>query len=457
MKINTGTSLQALAHGLIDGGCEYVTNFPGSKSEALFELLGGFQICINEKNAYEMAYGASLVGKRSVVTFKNVGLNVAADPFLNSIISGTNAGFVVVVFDDVDVESSQMRMDSRHYLDFFGGLWLEPNTVTQTYEFAKNVFDWSEKLDIPIVIRITNQLINEKGKYPRFKIEKTTKRIEKNQEKYIIHPTYWCKQHQNLIEKKKKIQTFVSEMSEDKLISKNTQNIVFGNNQRELKKNRVLAKSVSYVSTYPFPRSLVKEIKDSKKLLTVYEQGDNYAYEKILATLSSSSDSIRNDTGDLYIKHKYRVWNKLENFFKALSNIEPSYVVTELTQFTRESTDTANSCLCLGAGISTTIGVAEAGTEYPFVVSGDTSLFHGSGLLEALYRKINIGIVVIENGGSWCTGGQKQLVDNILLCKKLRIKHQVVKYKNTDEKSFTKILKKMKTLCELKILFIQTQ
>ena len=90
------SAIEVLSQGLLDGGCSYATNFPGTYSQDVFSLLGGKQININEKVSYEMAFGASLAGKRAVCSLKNVGLSVAADSFLNSIITGVNAGIILI-------------------------------------------------------------------------------------------------------------------------------------------------------------------------------------------------------------------------------------------------------------------------------------------------------------------------------------------------------------------------
>jgi indolepyruvate ferredoxin oxidoreductase alpha subunit len=165
-------ALEALCHGLLDGGCNYVTNFPGFYSHDIFSMLRGKHIALNEKVAYEMGFGASLAGARTVVTFKSFGLNVAADPFLNSMVSGINAGLVVILTEDVEVAGSQCRQDSRYYRDFYGGLWFEPTNIQEAYQIAYNAFKWSEELDIPIVIRLTNQFFEISGEYERQKKQK---------------------------------------------------------------------------------------------------------------------------------------------------------------------------------------------------------------------------------------------------------------------------------------------
>jgi indolepyruvate ferredoxin oxidoreductase alpha subunit len=112
------SGLQAVAWGLLDGGVAFVTTYPGFYAHELAERLGVQAFSVNEKNALAIAWGASLAGIRSATLFKNVGLNDAADPYVNACMLGVRAGMVLVVLDDIDVEQSQIQQDSRPYADF---------------------------------------------------------------------------------------------------------------------------------------------------------------------------------------------------------------------------------------------------------------------------------------------------------------------------------------------------
>lgn len=408
-------ALRALAAGLLDGGCEYATNFPGFHSHELFSLLGGERISVDEKIAYQIAFGASLGGKRSVATFKNVGLNVASDPYLNSILSGVNAGVVVVVTDDTEVRGSQSRQDSRHYSDFFGGLWLEPNTVEMTYKMGYHSFSWSECLDVPIVIRLTNQFFHLKGNYERTVTKVGKVGVASNPEKFIVHPTNWRAQKKSLESKNLKIKRFVDDLYKQWKIAPNNMShergvITFGNCHKEL---ALYDNSWDFFHaiTYPIPEGEVRRFVKDKSVLHVLEQGDPYGRDLIDSYTSSGSKDtvIRSNTGRVpRLDGSYRVWRDLSKLFQALKSQSPGFVVSDLTQFTREDTDTIQACLCLGSSISIGIGLAEAGVEFPFCVVGDVSFLHGnlSALREAKVRSVGLGVIIVDNGGAWCTGGQ---------------------------------------------------
>src|SRR5512145_2504861 len=131
---------EAVALGALHAGLSAAYGYPGTPSTEIMEFLiaererrenaGGSAIaaswCANEKTAYEAALGASFAGRRAIVTMKHVGLNVAADPFVNSALVAIKGGLVLAVADDPGMHSSQDEQDSRFYADFAMVPCLEP-------------------------------------------------------------------------------------------------------------------------------------------------------------------------------------------------------------------------------------------------------------------------------------------------------------------------------------------
>ena len=110
----------AVARGLYEAGCAFVSSYPGTPSTEITETVAEYKEIYaewapNEKVAMEAAFGASLAGKRSFCSMKHVGLNVAADPLFTISYTGVNAGMVIGVADDAGMHSSQNEQDSRHY------------------------------------------------------------------------------------------------------------------------------------------------------------------------------------------------------------------------------------------------------------------------------------------------------------------------------------------------------
>jgi len=136
---------EAVALGAIHAGLTAAYSYPGTPASEIMEFLvrrgqtgGDFKAawCINEKVAYEEALGVSFAGRRTLVSMKHVGLNVAADPFMNSALTGIGGGLVVVVADDPGMHSSQNEQDSRFFADFAQIPCFEPADHQEALERA---------------------------------------------------------------------------------------------------------------------------------------------------------------------------------------------------------------------------------------------------------------------------------------------------------------------------------
>src|SRR5450830_1433247 len=95
---------EAVALGALHAGITAAYAYPGTPATEILEALqrnGGARAnwCANEKTAYEAALGMSMAGKRALVSMKHVGLNVAADPFINSAVVAPVGGLVLAVAD----------------------------------------------------------------------------------------------------------------------------------------------------------------------------------------------------------------------------------------------------------------------------------------------------------------------------------------------------------------------
>lgn len=403
-------SIDALIGGFKDGGCEYVTNFPGFNSHELFFGLGGDRISINERVAYEMSYGASLAGKRAVVSFKGTGLNFAADVFLHSVINGINAGLVLVLTDDIEAVSSPERQDSRPYFDLYGGLWLEPTTIQQAYDFAYQSLKWSEELDVPIVIRLTNQFFRLEGEYLSKTQVNVSKSLENRRDKYV---SYWKKRQDNLNLKNLKISQFVETLYSDVDVTDDNKIIIYGNCQEEIKDVKKDFDAL-HLYTLPLPVITIGKYISTQNRVSVYEQGNGYVANKV-KQYTNNIINIISDTGSYKDNSaNWTIFNNQEKFFTALSSVNPSYVVGDEGTFTDESTKTIDVCLSMGSSMGITAGLSANGVNYPWCVTGDTSfnLSAYQSISEAKDRHLNFGIIVIDNGVAKSTGGQN-IIGNI--------------------------------------------
>ncbi len=162
---------EAVALGAIHAGLSAAYGYPGTPSTEILEFLIRYEArhgrphaawCANEKTAYEGALGASLAGRRTMVSMKHVGLNVAMDPFINSALVSIHGGLVVAVADDPGMHSSQNEQDSRCLADFARIICLEPANQQEAYEMTREAFDLSERFEIPVMIRLVTRLAHSR-------------------------------------------------------------------------------------------------------------------------------------------------------------------------------------------------------------------------------------------------------------------------------------------------------
>lgn len=448
-------TIEAIANGLLDRGCKVFTNFPGFMSHKLFSSMGGRVTSVNEKVAYEIAWGASFAGKRSVVTFKNVGLNDAADPFLNSMIVGVNSGLVVVVFDDMHVEGSQSRQDSRHYFDFFGGLWLEPYSLQNAYDVAYQSFELSERFQVPVIIRVTNQMVYAEGGYKRKRIQRKDFPIVKDHTRFVVHPVNSAIQRKSLSNKNKKIRNFVNKLYKKELVKLDGVKkllLSFGCNLIEEEKYLNEGFKKLQIFTYPIPDNIRSLINHSRKVV-VLEQGDGFAREKI--TVLSSNKKIGVNFGKIPDRSSgYIVSNNYKKLFSAIKKVRPLFVVGDLGEYTQDTLDTIDACLCFGSALSVGMGEILAGAKNVISVIGDGAYLHsGKNVIpEAIKRGIPLKTIIICNGGCKGTGGQE--VPGELFYQPKDVEKYFLKYQETRTNEFEKTLRRMLKSHSVSVLYV---
>lgn len=211
---------EAIAYGLIQAGVRFITGYPGTPSSEIIpasqkivksnNIKAFIDWSVNEKVAYEVAYSASLTGISSAVTMKQVGLNLAMDPFMNSAYVGTNSAMVLVSVDDPGPHSSQTEQDSRLLAMAAKIPVLDPSTVQEAYEFAKRAVELSRKYSIPVMLRSTTRVshgradLEIKGEFTEELIDaqfKLMKEWDKKLSRYAATPRQRLMLHSALNEK----------------------------------------------------------------------------------------------------------------------------------------------------------------------------------------------------------------------------------------------------------------
>ena len=191
---------EAVARGLFEAGCSFVSSYPGTPSTEITEAIAKYpevyaEWAPNEKVAMEAAFGACLAGKRTFCGMKHVGLNVAADPLFTISYTGVNGGMVIGVADDAGMHSSQNEQDSRHYAKAAKIPMLEPADSAEALAFAKLAYDLSEQYDTPVLLKMCTRVSHSQSVVePGERIE-VSKTYEKTPAKYIMMPGNAKKRH----------------------------------------------------------------------------------------------------------------------------------------------------------------------------------------------------------------------------------------------------------------------
>lgn len=163
---------EAFARGIYEAGVRFTANYPGTPLSEVGDYLKvlsdtsvdfTFDYALNEKVALESCIGASWAGVRTVVMFKHLGLNVAADPLHTFPYSGVNGGMVILCGGDPGILSSTNAQDNRLYSLHTKIPIIEPSTVQECKDFIKEALRVSELMNIPIYVHVTTRLCHSHG------------------------------------------------------------------------------------------------------------------------------------------------------------------------------------------------------------------------------------------------------------------------------------------------------
>lgn len=235
---------EAIALGAMRAGVSVVTGYPGTPSTEILETVakhndGKFYVewSVNEKIALEVAAGAAYAGARSMVTMKQVGLNVASDPLMSLNYIGIKGGMVIVVADDPGPISSQTEQDTRHFGKYAKIAVFDPSTPEEAYTMVADAFDHSEKYGRPVILRPTTRVCHSCASVEI--LENIPKKVPEGFEKnsrWVIFPKL-------SYENKIKIEDNLRKMSDD--FSGYERNFITGNGRKGIATGGV---SYSYVS-----------------------------------------------------------------------------------------------------------------------------------------------------------------------------------------------------------------
>ncbi len=275
----------AVARGLYEGGCVFVSSYPGTPSTEITEMAAQYdeiyaEWAPNEKVAVESAIGASIAGGRAFAGMKHVGLNVAADPVFTASYSGVNGGLVIAVADDPGMHSSQNEQDSRNYAVASKIPMLEPSDSADCLEFTKKAFEISEKFDVPVYLRLSTRVAHSQSLVELSPRENAgLKEYAKNPQKYVMAPAN-AKVRRVAVEKRENALREYAETCELNRIEWNDKKIgIITSGVAYEYAREALGDRASYLKlglVYPMPEKLIRSFAREVEKVYVVEELDDY-------------------------------------------------------------------------------------------------------------------------------------------------------------------------------------
>lgn len=460
---------EALALGAINAGLSGAYAYPGTPSTEILEFVQGNEVArerhihshwsSNEKTAVEEALGMSFCGKRAIVSMKHVGLNVAADAFVNSAMTGANGGLLVIAADDPSMHSSQNEQDSRYYADFALLPVLEPSDQQEAYDMAAYGFNLSEKFAIPVLVRLVTRL-----SHSRAVVETDTEAAPENKLHYPSNPRQWVlmpaiskERYKVLLSDYKKFEES-SEASpfnhyidgKDKSLGLVVTGLAW-NYVKEAFPDGIPFPVVK-ISQYPLPSKMIGKLFDECEAVMVIEEGQPLVERKLRGLLDRTGKIFGKLSGQLNITGelnpdlvKEGIAKVKADIFAETKEIIPASQVTKprppalcqgcghrdvyaalngvLEEYESPKVfgdigcytlgflspfNAIDTCVDMGASITMAKGAADAGQHPSVAIIGDSTFTHSgmTGLLDAINENTPLTVIISDNLTTGMTGGQ---------------------------------------------------
>lgn len=432
----------AVARGAIEAGISYATSYPGTPATQILEYIAKnssipCEWSVNEKVAFEVAYGVSLTGRRVLCSMKHVGLNVASDPFMTSSYLGVRGGFVLAIGDDPGAYSSQNEQDSRFYALFAKIPCLEPYDGETAKEYTKIAFDISEELGLPVMLRSHTRLLHcySPVTLGEIKPEKALD-LKKDPQHLIAIPRHVIPLHRELNAKQPKILEILNRYGFNQLIpGKGKTGIIACGITINYALELGLECPIFRINAYPVDEASLKEFLKDLEEVIVLEEGYPLIEKMVRALHPNVKGKLSGHLpleGEMGPEPIFALFGKAREiepekvpprppflcpgcphreFYKALLEAEPTFVAGDIGCYTLGALPPLNAldtCLCMGASIGKAIGIAKQGVKRVVAVIGDSTFFHSgiTGLINAVYNKAHIVVCILDNSVVAMTGHQ---------------------------------------------------
>jgi len=433
----------AVARGVYEAGVCVASSYPGTPSTEITMNIAKYneiytEWAPNEKVAMEVAWGASLAGKRSFSGMKHVGLNVAADTLFTISYTGVNAGMVCAVADEPGMHSSQNEQDSRHYAKAAKVPMLEPADSAECLAFTKYAYELSEKYDTPVLLRMCTRVGHSQSIAEVSERVPVEKEYVKNPQKYVMIPAF-ARARRSIVEQRTLDLTALAEetfLNRAEMGGTEIGIITSGSCYQYVKE--VFGDKVSVLKlglVHPLPEKLIAGFASKVKKVVVVEELDPVLEDhcKKLGLKVSGKDMfpLVGELSPNIIAEKFGIpYNKGKNLdenipvrppvmcagcthrglFYVLGKIK-AMVHGDIGCYTLGSAPPLNasdSTICMGGSISGLHGYMHAGGKNAVCVIGDSTFAHMgvNGLINVGYNRSDSTILILDNSTTGMTGHQ---------------------------------------------------
>ena len=439
----------AVARGLYEAGCCVISSYPGTPSTEITEEAAKFddiycEWAPNEKVAMEVAFGASLAGKRAFCGMKHVGLNVAADPLFTMSYTGVNGGMVIGVADDAGMHSSQNEQDSRRHAIAAKVPMLEPSDSAEALAFTRLAFALSEEFDTPVLLKMCTRVAHSQSLVELSdREERQTVPYEKNIAKYVMMPGNAIRRHPAVEERTGRLREWAETAPINRVEMGGTGLGIITSSTSYQYVKEVFGDSVSVLKlgmANPLPVRLIRDFAAKVDKLVVVEELDPIIEEHCRTLgLEVSGKDVLPMEGEFSQNLVAARLGGTVHSGKALDDTIPPRppvmcagcphrglfytlnknkctVLGDIGCYTLGAVaplSAMDMTLCMGASISAIHGFNKAlGTESEgrtVAVIGDSTFMHSgmTGLANIAYNQSNSTVIILDNSITGMTGHQQ--------------------------------------------------
>lgn len=457
----------AIALGALAAGVNLAAGYPGTPSSEIIETLAKrtngevyLEWSVNEKAAMEVACAGAYTGARAMVTMKQMGLNVAADPFMSLAYVGVKGGMVVVSADDPGPISSQTEQDTRRFGEFARVPVFDPASPEEAYEMVQDAFACSEKYGTPVILRPTTRVCHAYGTVDCRENSgpKEYEGFVKDSGRWVIFPKLANANHRMIEERNAVIGRDFSEYSFNTVTGSSRKAVVAGGVSyayaREFMKDYPDYRLIRVATPYPFPEDFMLKALEGVDEVLCFEELSPFLEEKVLqlagkhnlnirvsgkldgkvpAAGENSADIAAEAIGKFFGAPAERSGDYTDKpelparppvlcagcphrgaFYAVKKAMEGkrSYFCGDIGCYTLGNAmplDMVDTCLCMGAGVAMAQGFShmdEEGTAFAFI--GDSTFFASgiTGVVNAVYNEADMILCVLDNSTTAMTGHQ---------------------------------------------------